>query len=1112
MKGFYSLLCTSLFFILGIITVSAQYRQGDYEETSIEAGKKYLLQNGEKPTTVQYLSTDASNKYYGNKVDETTIMEFETAGKINGENCYYIKNSATNTYIIDYDELPEYTFTTTFTDDKTKALIVSFSDTQTQDEMQVAFHMKRQKADAAYELYFVPNSPYGTGGPGYGMIYPGFMYFGCWLIYAVEEVGGKEKLGIAIDQYTPNGVEGVWQIGSEPGCISQEVYDALLSAYNTALAIYDKTDPTPQECDAATENLTSAYRTALSAVAQVEEGYYYIRSFNDHLLYVQNEGTGAFTYSREYELPESFNAATAPYIWHITPSDEAGYYNVVNLHTGKAFSTSLSNGALSVVSDESLYGKYKFLYQPDSYSFRGGVFNIVNIWGGKPLLTLGSRVGYADNPDPKSDEALFKFISVPKEYIETIEQNKAQELLNEQLTALYVKTASKVEKTKNYNSPVSISGTLDTPGLITSVSTNAQEPSEGQAELVIDTNINTYFHSNWSSAETAPESFHFLDMKLETAVNTFALKIVRRYFVDLETSANLNPMIYNLYATNDSTGEWTFIGKYATNFNKSITPDEFSEELANMASINYIEMPALYKFLRLEVIRTKDNGTINGYPFFNLSEIGVYTAEYIPESSAYETINKDITAALETAMRKAEAELAINKATKETIEALQVAYDELCKEYGDPELLRAAYDEACTYYYAAVESNDNVVGYYKPGSTTAFLSVLDEIEPKITPDMTQELYQELFEKLNSAVATFNAALIQPTEDKLYFIISGEASSDNFGRYVKVDKNGSSLMSLSYNNEGTSETNPEMRLNYMWHFTKNADGTYQARNAATGTYLGTTEKVGNDIYSSETPKPFKFRSARVENYLNMELSEGLFASSTPYYRNFTVAESAEGQDGGAYLIVEAEYQGTHTLRLSNGIQIVSLPFEIMAVTPDISLYKVVGQKDNKVQCVPYNDTETIAAGCPFIVDNTENIPEVSIFLTELSDGTAINYSFEGIEQNGLVGAVNPTTIYRPLCNLRGSVVDIARTTGTTIEANSGYFNLANIPSTDINGDVTIELTTAAITDIPSVSINTNGLTRSKDVYTIAGQKIRSNGSLTSLPRGIYIVGGKKVIVK
>ena len=1112
MKDIYSILSFFLLFLAGTMTASAQYRQADYEETSIAAGKKYLLQNGEKPTTIQYLSTDASNKYYGTKVDETTIMEFESAGNIDGEDCYYIKNPATNTYIIDLDNLPENTFTTTFTDDKTKALVVSLSETQTQDESQVAFHMKRHKENAGFVLYFVPKTPYGAGGPGYGMIYPNFMYFSSWLIYAVEEIGGKEKLGVAIDQYTPNGVEGVWQVGSGPGCISQEIFDELLSAYNTAMAIYDKDAPTSQECDEATDRLTTAYKTAISAINPVTEGYYYISNINDDLLYVVNDGSSSLLYCKDYEIPDSFDIASAPYIWHITPSEEPGYFNIVNLLAEKAISSSLSNGAQTLTNDKSLYGNYKFSYQADNYSCRGGVFNILNLWGNKAMLTLDTRVGYADSPDPKSDEALFKLISVSEQYIEDIEKSKEQEALNEELTALYIKTATKVEKTKSYNSTVATSGTLDTPGLITNVSTNAQEPTEGNVEFAIDKDLYTYFHSNWSSAETAPDVFHFLDVQLETPVKTFAVKMVRRYFTDLENSANLNPMLYNLYATNDSTGEWTRIGTYATNFNRGVAPEEYIDDIANLASINYIEMPAAYKYLRFEVIRTKDNGTINGLPYFNLSEIGVYTAEYLSESSAYETLGSEITEALETSMQKAENELAAKQATKETIEALQATYDALCKKYGDPEILRAAYDDACTYYYAAVESDQEVVGYYKEGSTDAFVRVLDEIEPQITPDMTQEQYNTLFEKLNAAVAAFQASLILPEEDRLYFIISGEPNSDNFGRYLKADKNGTSLMGLSYNNEGTSELNPEMRLNYMWRFTKNSDGTYQARNAATGTYLGTTDKAGNDIYTSKTPVPFKFRSARAENYLNMELGEGLFAYSTPYYRNFTVAQNAEGQDGGAYLIEEADYQGTHSLRISSGLQVITLPFEIMAVTPDMSLYKVIGVKNNTVQCIAYNDSETIPAGCPFIVNNTEDIPEISIFLTELNNGTAINYSFEGLEQNGLTGAVNPTTINRPLCYLRGTVIDLAKATGTTIEANTGYFRLGGIPATDINGDIAIELTTSAVTDIATVNLNANDNTQPNAVYTITGQKIRSNGTLTGLPRGIYIVGGRKVIVK
>ena len=54
----------------------------------------------------------------------------------------------------------------------------------------------------------------------------------------------------------------------------------------------------------------------------------------------------------------------------------------------------------------------------------------------------------------------------------------------------------------------------------------------------------------------------------------------------------------------------------------------------------------------------------------------------------------------------------------------------------------------------------------------------------------------------------------------------------------------------------------------------------------------------------------------------------------------------------------------------------------------------------------------------------------------------------------------------------------------------------------------------ITDIEDVIVDKNGIVVSpQDVYTLSGVLVRKNViSLEQLPKGFYIVGGKKVVVQ
>ena len=81
---------------------------------------------------------------------------------------------------------------------------------------------------------------------------------------------------------------------------------------------------------------------------------------------------------------------------------------------------------------------------------------------------------------------------------------------------------------------------------------------------------------------------------------------------------------------------------------------------------------------------------------------------------------------------------------------------------------------------------------------------------------------------------------------------------------------------------------------------------------------------------------------------------------------------------------------------------------------------------------------------------------------------------------------------------------------TAEGTSNYYQGERL---EIDMPQCKKLVITALSDASGIGIIPTDGTRPHDVYDLNGRKVRSGSTSTEgLPRGIYIVGGKKVIVK
>jgi hypothetical protein len=122
-----------------------------------------------------------------------------------------------------------------------------------------------------------------------------------------------------------------------------------------------------------------------------------------------------------------------------------------------------------------------------------------------------------------------------------------------------------------------------------------------------------------------------------------------------------------------------------------------------------------------------------------------------------------------------------------------------------------------------------------------------------------------------------------------------------------------------------------------------------------------------------------------------------------------------------------------------------------------------------------------------------------------------YNFEAKQANGLVGVFNDTELLPG----RGLFIDqqvMLSEEGDVAAAGTGYL-CGDIPEVEEEGELTFTLPAELITAIGNVTIERN---EAKGVYSITGVKVRNSqmtkGALKNLPKGVYIIGSKKYIVK
>ena len=970
-----------------------------------------------------------------------------------------------------------------------------------------------------------------------------------WYIYELAErpMTEQEKLDETFTKYFKNKDvnPNLYPVGDLAGCVDQAMYDELLAVYTEADGMLQIADLEPSEYARVNQAIKDVFAKYEANKKKLVPGYY--------LWINRGQNSMCYEYGREIRTdkdklePAKWDAAAAKNIWRVYQS-ENGKYILQNWNSERFVGNAGHN-----ISD------MKFPLEADStehFTMKSleGLWHLMDDEHGHRVNRTGA--GYLRHWNSTSHFCQFKFVPVHPDTIAKLTADVEQGHINKRLAGIVkdakgtffgLQSKSGLTWDGNYNS--------EAHGLVTKIEANSiDKTNKNYPEKALDDNLGSFFHSNWNHTEGDREDYHWMQMDLGKEVSEIVIK-----FSDRGDAPHKNmPKELAIVAAPEGSAfaldeKWTdtiannikTIASYSTNYPQNGTKD-------STTFVGQVKLDKPAQHIRVVVKQTIANNhrplkpTPGKGVTYNISEFRIYDAADCVENPLYTLVPEDIKAALNAAIQKADAELAAKKGTEATCEEVTAALEAFLAAYPDPTELKNALENAMNLKNVSEEekadaefATDNI-GYFKAGAIEAFGTAItalqEEVDSKI---LTLEEIKAAFAKLEEAKKAFYAQLIVPEAGKVYRIYSAtgldkdgneRAQHNCLIRTLNADINGTPTWGYKMD----KDPNTDNRFNALWLLEKSEEG-YSFKNLANGYYMnnvfnGLTEEEMEEVSDedrrigySKTPKYFTFAPHYEAGTIKIALKDGAYMNCNP---NGTMVRYFAAEDNNAkFKFVEATDDNVAAYAIdtkAGAKQIITLPIEVSSVFGNNGgAMKVLGVKDGKIRLAAYADDETIPAGTPFVVSTQKADPETEgsvdeNFVTalmvcgDLAEAQALTYNYEIINQNGMISTPSPVKLPVGFGYIYNNKVLVSEG-GETISAGAGYFG-KGLEETAEEGDEFIELT-GTITGVENVEIVENNIV---DVYTISGVKVRSNvkraNATDKLPKGVYVVGNDKVIVK
>lgn len=1087
------------------------YFLGDLK-SSITPGEEVFLKSKHSG---KYLDVSLTGSNNGSEtLSDNCIFTFVDAGQVDGQPSYYLQSKATGQYLkaalSPNDETGDYAFPNdygngpiSYTSSASEAYHF-FAGLAVQDNTNMFYSSQLTDNNAEDYLFVFPNVEKRTVDTdkylyqylsGYNAYFMLCMYIdtNAWQVYGVVLADGQSKLSKLLSDLFPNGVEGTFVEGNNPGNVPTAEYQKAVEAYNAASDLMVADAATEEEYSAAANALQAAYDAAVAAICPVKANtYYYItknQNYAQGTLKVNEAGTG-WAWANVTVPTNDIN-----YICYVSAGNTDSTFHVYSPATGTYLATLGGNSAQVSAVDESQAGEYMIKNCGNLY------FYMTN--AGKTQGVHAQADGKAVSWDYNANASHWQFVPVAQETIDELEGEIQKQQLVTRMNTLFTKAFNAYTNARAYDSEASNDNEYTSHGLLSTVdqiwtSPLASGDGAGIPALLDGKILDNYMHTTYTAAD-APNNYHFIGVKLSEKANAVTLKYSRRISstaTNWKTNNVSYPTKMAVYASNDTTKAWTYIG--------TVTPKYAVQDSTLMASVNLYND---YQYLRFDVVATGNNASIasnsiegaKAYPYFYVSEFGVYKGTYNSEKSVFSQVPENVASAMQTALQNAAAQIDADAITEDGINQLQDAYDKFVETCPDPQIAKDALAAAQTLADSALVGDQP--GYVSQQTLDALKSAITTEGAKVSDVMSLDDVNAVKTNLEAASDAFVKNVIMPSENTYYYMVSGSTANTNTGIKAGSNAEGATLQ-MGSKNSGDGQFDPanaSHRYEFVWMLSKNEDGTYYVRNLGTGFYLKKNTTV-KDAYPVTLvySKGGMFHlivdndsTAGDVKYLNNNAgSVNVWSLDTNCDYGFEVADLGDTNNGDTY-----------TYRtVSQGYTFMCLPYTCFAPSNGM-IYTIVGVNNNQLILAEASRNIIIAAGTPFVYFLDDDAVTEDDFTIDLNQELVTT----GKTVNGIVGVIGGAKVgpgFGVISNASDGTAKIIATTAeeTEVNANTGYLT-PNVAATTEAGDVQLAME-GEFTGINSVVV----IPADGKYYDLQGRRVAKP------TKGVYIVNGKKVYVK
>ena len=1146
MKKYSYFLSLLLFFVAGVANVQAQYYEPGYELDNMDqiVGKKVFVKTNTQETDTYMCGTKGTTT-----VSDDCLMMFEEVEglKVDGYQCYRLKQVSTGKYIKDHQLLPGEDTSDNHPDDADPYVALTANPSEafaftalayeadSEDLRKMATEDKGNQSLVNGGFIFTRAALCSDGSPTY-LGYWGSVFMSpytdtnTWTIWEADEISDLAQiLQGFMDQYFPKGVdESEFPSGVNPGQYNQEAYENAAKVYEDAYqAVGDAAGLTKESVQEWAGKLAAA--KAALVVNPLVAGYYYISDSRSPVLYLYNDNTEAakakFLFCEEAAPNEIPTVEDAKYIWHVTAGEEAGQWFFENFKTGKRVCNTTESTGVTAFTVNADGNAFKVEAAPS-----GAAFIIMRATDNSQWNTAVNQGKYICIWNDKNDAGnKYQFYTLDAGSVAALEEAVKQDALNKELEALYNTANGTYAGSRKFSgAPEGESFGDAADNLVTDAAvleSNAVASNEGALANLLDGDYTTYFHTAWQAADGPdPATWHYVQADLGEEVSALALKYARRS----QNPNGCNPTLIQVLSTNDlASEEWTDNGTFTMTYTIDAT-------IGGNVSQNFIgtcgfELAEPARYVRL-LVKDRINGTsselLAGYPFWYLSELHFFKGEYDPETSPFELVPVKVRDALAEQLANAKDELLTGEATQATLDALKAAYEAFLSMLPDSKRVTDAIAAAQAYHDAAPSAAESTPGYFPEEAKTAFQTAIDAVE--VSGNMTLDQINKAIADLEAATATFKASLYLPTVGSYYLIRSMSETYNQAMVYANTTATTGGIRFRSQVAESEAEDAAKIDAvdwkdhpNYVWYVEAAANGKVTLRNVLTGRYFALQDTKNNGVQQSTTPVEVPVQSALIDGGVNFVVGEGLYANTAG--GGLLVAwDSANGADNSSFGFEEVtsdnlNVDGEFMWGVQSGApQIITLPVAVSGVNSGTA-YKFLGE--NAEHEFVFEEIDGVEAGVPFLfvadADLANN--EASFNLEGNSSfANATEYATVAQDQNGMQGTFEDITVSDGCGVYYGGQFYILRNAVAylrNVGANSGYFNGKQPKGVTAAGDYKFKV----YGTVDSINQIVAGDSEAPvNVYNLSGVLVRQNvkaGQATNgLAKGLYIVNGKKLFVK